>query len=276
MHLRQKAKKAFAAALAAGLVTAATAGYSLLAGPQEEREFSLSVDGRTVTIRTAAATLGEALREAGVSIGPRDKVFPDPDIPVTEGLKARVMRIEVREVTVNEQIARQTVRKPTASLRPGHSRLGDPGEDGLQKVTYRLTYADGKRVLKERVSSEVVRPARPRVVLYGQGSPLPSRGFFSRKVMVMTATAYDPGPRSCGPYANGRTSTGMKAGRGVVAVDPRVIPLGTRLYIEGYGFAVAGDTGRAIKGAKIDLGHDSYSAALRFGRRPVVVHIIDD
>lgn len=276
MHLQQKAKKVLAAVVAAGIVTAATAGYGLLAGPQEEREITLVVDGRTACIRTTAATLGEALQEAGVSVGPNDKVFPDPDVPVTSGLKARVMRIEIREVTVQEQIARQTVRKATTSLRPGHSRLSDPGEDGLQKVTYRLTYADGKRVMKERLSSEVIRPSRPRVVLYGKGSPLPSRGFFSRKVLVMTATAYDPGPRSCGPHANGRTSTGMRAGKGVVAVDPRVIPLGTKLYIEGYGFAVAGDTGSAIKGAKIDLGHESYAAALRFGRRPVVVHIIED
>ena len=275
MHLQQKAKKALAAVLAAGLVMA-SAGYGLLAGPQDERDITLIVDGRTACIRTTAQTLGEALRDAGISLGPHDKIFPDPDVPVTDGMKARVTRIEVREVTVNEQIARQTVRKASSSLRPGHSRISDPGQDGLQKVTYRLTFADGKRVMKERLASEVIRPARPRIVLYGKGSPLPSRGFFSRKVLMMTATAYDPGPRSCGPYANGRTSTGLKAGKGVVAVDPRVIPLGTKLYIEGYGFAVAGDTGSAIKGAKIDLGHDSYAAALRFGRRPVVVHIIDD
>ena len=275
MHLQQKAKKALAAVLAAGLVMA-SAGYGLLAGPQDERDITLIVDGGTACIRTTAQTLGEALRDAGISLGPHDKIFPDPDVPVTDGMKARVTRIEVREVTVNEQIARQTVRKASSSLRPGHSRISDPGQDGLQKVTYRLTFADGKRVMKERLASQVIRPARPRIVLYGKGSPLPSRGFFSRKVLMMTATAYDPGPRSCGPYANGWTSTGLKAGKGVVAVDPSVIPLGTRLYIEGYGFAVAGDTGSAIKGAKIDLGHDSYAAALRFGRRPVVVHIIDD
>jgi len=275
VHLQQKAKKALAAVLAAGLVMA-RAGYGLLAGPQGERDITLIVDGRTACIRTTAQTLGEALRDAGISLGPHDKIFPDPDVPVTDGMKARVTRIEVREVTVNEQIARQTVRKASPSLRPGHSRISDPGQDGLQKVTYRLTFADGRRVMKERLASQVIRPARPRIVLYGKGSPLPSRGFFSRKVLMMTATAYDPGPRSCGPYANGRTSTGLKAGKGVVAVDPRVIPLGTKLYIEGYGFAVAGDTGSAIKGAKIDLGHDSYAAALRFGRRPVVVHIIDD
>jgi 3D (Asp-Asp-Asp) domain-containing protein len=61
----------------------------------------------------------------------------------------------------------------------------------------------------------------------------------------------------------------------VVAVDPKFIPLGTRLYVDGYGHAVAGDTGGAIKGAKIDLGFDSNAEAIRFGRRKVTVRILD-
>jgi 3D (Asp-Asp-Asp) domain-containing protein len=67
----------------------------------------------------------------------------------------------------------------------------------------------------------------------------------------------------------------MKAGKGVVAVDPRVIPLGTRLYIEGYGVAVAGDVGSAIKGRRIDLGFGTYAEAIRWGRRNVRVQILD-
>jgi len=90
----------------------------------------------------------------------------------------------------------------------------------------------------------------------------------------MLGTAYDPGPISCGASADGITAAGLKAGRGVVAVDPRVIELGSRLYIEGYGPAVAGDVGGAIKGRRIDLGHDTYEEALAFGRRMVRVHIL--
>jgi len=61
-----------------------------------------------------------------------------------------------------------------------------------------------------------------------------------------------------------------------VAVDPRIIPLGTRLYIEGYGYAIAGDTGGAIKNFRIDLGYNSRSEAMKFGRREVKVYILDD
>ncbi|HET6947256.1 MAG TPA: 3D domain-containing protein, partial [bacterium] len=70
------------------------------------------------------------------------------------------------------------------------------------------------------------------------------------------------------------TALGIRAGFGVVAVDPAVIPLGSRLYIEGYGYAIAADTGSAIKGMRIDLGYDTKGQALRFGRRPVRVYII--
>ena len=90
----------------------------------------------------------------------------------------------------------------------------------------------------------------------------------------MHATAYEPGPRSCGRYANGFTATGVKATKGVAAVDDRVIPMGTRLYIPGYGFAVAADRGSAIKGQRIDLCFDTYSEAMRWGRRKVQVYVL--
>lgn len=92
--------------------------------------------------------------------------------------------------------------------------------------------------------------------------------------MDMEATAYDPGPISCGPHATGHTSVGLHAGYGIVAVDPRVIPLGTRLYVEGYGFAVAADIGSAIKGNRIDLGYPTYRSALQFGRHKVRVYLL--
>ena len=72
----------------------------------------------------------------------------------------------------------------------------------------------------------------------------------------------------------GTTAIGRRAGYGIVAVDPRIIPLGTKLYIIGYGFAVAGDTGGAILGHRIDLGFDSLHGALLFGRRDVTVYRI--
>ena len=73
----------------------------------------------------------------------------------------------------------------------------------------------------------------------------------------------------------GITATGVPAVRGIAAVDPDVIPLGTRLFIPGYGEAIAADTGGAIVGNKIDLVMDSYGEAMDFGRQDVTVYVLD-
>ncbi|MCS7187281.1 MAG: 3D domain-containing protein [Armatimonadota bacterium] len=92
------------------------------------------------------------------------------------------------------------------------------------------------------------------------------------RLMRMVATAYCP--RGCCGSSSGRTATGRKAEYGVVAVDPRVIPLGTTLYVDRYGFAIAADTGRKIKGNRIDLCYPTHREASRFGRRTVKVLVL--
>ncbi|MFQ6097450.1 MAG: 3D domain-containing protein [Armatimonadota bacterium] len=91
----------------------------------------------------------------------------------------------------------------------------------------------------------------------------------------MEATAYYWGPECIGPGATGRAASGVKAGYGIVAVDRDFIPLGTRLYVEGYGYAVAADVGSAIKGNRIDLCFDDYALARAFGRRTVEVYVLE-
>lgn len=94
------------------------------------------------------------------------------------------------------------------------------------------------------------------------------------KVFTMEATAYTDDVQSQGKWV-GQTATGMKPAVGVVAVDPRIIPLGTRLYVEGYGPAIAGDVGGAIKGYRIDLFMANRGACMRFGRRQIRVRVLD-
>jgi len=87
------------------------------------------------------------------------------------------------------------------------------------------------------------------------------------ETITFEATAYT--------WTGYRTATGPWPSRGMVAVDPRVIPLGTELYIEGYGPAVAADTGGAIRGQRIDLYMDTKHECLQWGRRQVEVRVIE-
>jgi 3D (Asp-Asp-Asp) domain-containing protein len=141
------------------------------------------------------------------------------------------------------------------------------------------TKTDGtlrKRVLQTRV----LRKPQTRVIAEGVGTyaaiaefarhGLEKTSYIASSALNMVATAYTAGCGGCTGY----TASGYRAGHGIVAVDPRVIPLGTKLYIPGYGFAIAGDTGGAIIGNRIDLGFDSLSDALQFGRRTVKVYTL--
>jgi 3D (Asp-Asp-Asp) domain-containing protein len=94
-----------------------------------------------------------------------------------------------------------------------------------------------------------------------------------KKILNMTATAYAPGPADNGAWGD-RTYVGTKVRKGVAAVDPRVIPMGSKLWVEGYGYAVAEDQGSAIKGNRIDLAYNDFKTASDYGIQNVKVYIL--
>jgi 3D (Asp-Asp-Asp) domain-containing protein len=185
-------------------------------------------------------------------------------------------RVTVKKIKMHEPIPHPTLRKDSTELRSGSSQTLRTGKDGVKVTIYEVKVQGTTELSRKLVSQKVTRQPVPEVVAVGRRGYLPSRGYFSgRKTLTMIATGYDPSPASNGGNTTGRSAIGLKVGHGVVAVDPKFIPLGTRLYIEGYGYAVAADTGGAIKGNRIDLGHDTMSKANQVGRRTVIVHILD-
>jgi len=181
-----------------------------------------------------------------------------------------------KTLRLTEPIPYPTLRKATTDLRSGTSRTVQNGVNGSKEVVYRVSYKpDGVEVKRDLVSTRILKHSTPEIVEEGRQSALPSRGYFSgRRVVTMSATVYDP--YHCGGSGSGRTAAGLQGGYGVVAVDPKFVPLGTRLYIEGYGYAVAADTGGAIKGNRIDLGIDSrHDASSIKNMKAVRVHILD-
>lgn len=138
----------------------------------------------------------------------------------------------------------------------GEMQILKEGREGIKIRKIRSTFYEAKFYTKEVLSTEIIVP-EAKIILLGTkkvpGKIETSYGTlsYSAKLKVF-ATSYDKNCRGC----NETTATGMKTGYGVIAVDPSFIPLGSRVYVPGYGVAMAGDVGGAIKGAKVDLGFD--------------------
>ena len=228
------------------------------------------------TLETQAKTVGEALAAAGITCGKDDRIVPKPSAPITAGLKVVVTRVRFETQTETQPIPFKTVFKMSREVAPGHIQSGRPGVPGILTKTYNAGFVNDHRTCRDLVSARVTQAPQDQETLAGirvrEARALPSRsGAYQRmRCFSMVATGYSPYEGS----SAGRCATGMRAGYGVVAVDPRLIPLGSKLYIEGYGYAVAGDTGGAIKGHRIDLGHTTYSEASNVGRRRVTVWLL--
>ena len=246
------------------------------------RAFPVTVlsDGQKQVYRTTRGTVADALAALGLELGPLDRVEPGLSTPLRADLTVRVVRVREEVAVWREVLPFRTLRWAEPRWERGRTGVLREGRDGLVEHTDRLRYEDGQLVGRQRLSSRTLVERVDRIVGIGTRvvwrtlrTPLGTLRY--RERLQMEATAYYPGPESTGKYADGLTAIGIRAGHGVVAVDPRVIPLGTRLYIPGYGLAIAGDVGGAIKGRRIDLGFSTLREALHFGRRTVTVYVLE-
>lgn len=184
------------------------------------------------------------------------------------GQQSNVVEIRVEKNTLPQGVRYEFSRTVNA----GRLVKTSEGKPGYSKCTYRVTLKNGKVVSKELLKEERLEPETS-VYTLGRGNFSASRGSYTRsKFLEVEATAYDTGAECNGGHA-GRTKTGIPAAYGVIAVDPRVIPLGSVVFVEGYGMAIAGDTGGAIKGMRIDLCYNTRAEANRFGRKKVKIHV---
>lgn len=238
---------------------------------------TLTIGGAARPVWVAAQTVGGALERLGVPVDPLDRVYPGRASALSAGLRITVERREYRTWMERSEIPFPAQVLTDSSLWRGMRLVREPGRPGFKERRLRALYADGRPVDVTPLAWTVVQTPMPRVTAVGTRARIASRGQFAgREYMIVEATAYYPGPNNYGGGVGTRTATGMLAQRGVVAVDPSVIRLGSRLYIEGYGYAIAGDTGGAIKGLRIDLCYNTYDEAITFGRRQATVYILDN
>ncbi|MTI69340.1 MAG: DUF348 domain-containing protein [Firmicutes bacterium] len=242
---------------------------------------------KELKIYTTAETVKEMLDNKNISYDMDDKINPS----LKENIKSN-MEIEITEVIKSLEIKTKkipfsTLIENNENLEIGKEKVKRTGESGIKKETIKKVYENGELIREIIVSEEILKDPVAEILEKGQKDMFVSSRGKTRfnKTMEMNATAYDLSYQSTGKRPGdkyyGITASGTKARPGVVAVDPRVIPLGTKLYVKSldgskdYGFAIAEDTGSAIKGNRIDLFYESHSKALAFGRRKVKVYILD-
>jgi 3D (Asp-Asp-Asp) domain-containing protein len=242
----------------------------LLAAGGDPVPVTVIADGASRAVLATGPTVGQALAQGGVTVAGADEVIPPASTSVIPRMAIRVVRVEKRRLEVPTTLPFRILVRP--AWRQSRTTIAAPGRPGVGRKIVDVTLRDGKVVRSQVISRAVISPPVDRIVLRPtRPMQLASRGGFygGVRVLTMVATAYHP--MVCG---TGRTRTGIRARHGVVAVDPRVIPLGTRLYIPGYGPALAADTGGAIRGRRIDLCMENRHAIRQFGRRRVSVHVL--
>lgn len=252
-------------------------------GIKIERAFPLVLkDGeKEEKVWSTSTTVADFLKQQGISLGELDRVKPDLENEISPNGVVQVIRVEKVADVVEEPIHFDIVTKKDPSLPSGTEKVVQEGKQGSVQKEYELTIENGKEVNRTLISEKKMRESVNKVVAVGtkqSSEKTPQRqetASSGGKEIYMNATAYTATCNGC----SGVTATGidLKANPNakVIAVDPNVIPLGSKVWVEGYGYAVAGDTGGAIKGNKIDVHVQTKGQAYSFGNKQVKVKILD-
>ncbi len=251
---------------------------------ERAKKIVLTADGITRDIYSCEPILSAALQDCGVTLGEYDEIEPNLETTVTDEMNVTIFRVRVYEETKTEAIPHGVVTRANPDKKAGYQAVISEGQDGSESVTYRVITRDGQEAARDVVAKTVLTEAKDRVVEKGvQGSKVVAASTEElnvKRVIDCKATAYSAS-RACNGSFAGKTASGRTPAYGVVAVDPKVIPLGTKLYIEAvdgswvYGYAIAGDTGGAIRGNKIDLFYNTMSECYSFGRRQARVYVLE-
>ncbi|EPB9286631.1 resuscitation-promoting factor [Listeria monocytogenes] len=253
-------------------------------------QLSLQNGAKKDTVWTTKTKVSDLLAEKNIKLDQDDRVSPAKDSNLKEKMTVEVTYVNSKAEKKNEQVKFETVYKEDDSLNKGVEKVVQEGKNGKKVVEYKVTFENGKEkkrdVIKENVTSNktdklVVRGTKEKVVATpvsnvstssatssssSSASSTPSGG----KTYKMESTAYSGG----GTTAYG-INLSANPGLKVIAVDPRIIPLGSKVWVEGYGEAIAGDTGGAIKGNIVDVYFPNESQCYSWGRRMVTVKVLN-
>lgn len=256
------------------------------------KAFEVVIDngGKKSEVWTTGGTVEQILADEEVTYDELDRITPSLKERLTkDNAEIEVVNVELKTETVEEKLAFETEKKQDNSLEKGKQKTISAGKDGLVKKTYEVTYENGEEADRQLIKEDVKEKSKNKVVAVGtkqvqqqtvatnsgnrksNQSSSPSGG----KELVMQATAYTAGCNGCSGYTATGINLNSNPNAKVIAVDPNVIPLGSKVWVEGYGTAIAGDTGGSINGNRIDAHVPTQGDAQKFGRRTVRVKVLD-
>ena len=215
----------------------------------------LVVNGEQWTAYTHVATVGDFLDEAEVKLGPLDRVSPGLTEPIGRSTQVEVTSVDAAIEYLEEPLPFDTIYRGDASLLEGDRTLIQAGSAGLVRKAYLIHYENGIYVGRQLLGETTVQ-ATDEIIGLGiqvvaRPEPPPEGELECADTMTVWATWYT----AANGGGSGITFTGTAVYKGIVAVDPSVIPLGTEMYIPGYGYGLAADTGGGVIGNWIDLGY---------------------
>ncbi len=234
-------------------------------------DVKIEADGGETTLTILPMTVEEALAEAEITYDENDIVVPSLQTHLKKGSQITVKRVTVAEESRIVEVDYQTVEQADSSIAIGDVQVTQKGRKGKIRETFSITYVDGEETERELVKSETLKKKRNKIIGYGTKISFgkPSGLQYERKIEHVRAVSY---------YFSGnpRGSYGLPCTYGTVAVDPKVIPLGSKLYIEGYGYAIANDVGSAIKGNTVDLYMERFEQCMLWGARWTTVYVLSE
>ncbi len=244
---------------------------------------TLKVNSESTPIVTNKTTVGDIINEYSSLIGEEyelENVTESTRLYNNLVIKVHVVTDEI--ITTTEEIPFETKKVENPEMEEGTEKVTQEGKNGVLQITKKQYYYKGKVQKLEEVGREVIEEPVDKIIEVGTKKKEEPKqttaetagtidGMTFKKAINMVSTAYTPYDSGC----TGVTASGMAASKGVAAVDTSVIPFGTKLYIPGYGIAIAADTGGAINGNRIDLCYNTLSEAYGWGRRNVTVYILE-
>ena len=267
--------------------------------------FKVFVDNKELNIKSSEKDITQMLASQKIAIRPLDKVSPSVESKLSSGMAITITRVKTETINQTKSIDFKTVIKKDNKILESKSNISQNGINGEKTITLNVTYENGKEVTRKFVKETLVKESKSKIIVQGTMPAVSySRGNISNtptktlkkttsktsvntaivkaasnasgKTLYVKATAYCASDGANNTY----TASGAKAvhnpnGYSTIAVDPTVIPLGTKLYVEGYGNAIAADKGSAVKGNYIDLFFNTREEAVNFGVKHLKVQILD-